>query len=234
MQRKSLIAAMLFVSLLALGQNPRVGSFPSNQGKDQLAQERFEQRRQNFTTGRQLLLDKHVPFDPDEILREGWRENLKKALDSMPEMHDVRQETAPLNGAYMADTVYLPETVKLSGHTIIIANYVVFEGTNPVIRGNYDLHFFPAQPVAILGASLSELLHRKPGLLNVSLGHKPILPSFSLIRESVKIIPHVITFDTSGAPPKPVNRPSKLRAASWSLFAPVLFQSGNQNTSGNN
>lgn len=200
-------------------------------------QERFEQKRQNFTTGRQLLLDKGVPFEPDEILREGWTEKLKKQLDSMPEMHEARHETEPLNGAYMADTVYLPEKVKLTGHTVIIANYVVFEGKNPVIKGNFDLHFFPAQPVAVLETTLSELLHRNPKLLNVNLGRKPALPSFSLIRGSFQEIPHVITFDTSGETPKPVPRtkhdPSRLRV-SWTLFKPVLFQSGNQNTSGNN
>ena len=52
-------------------------------------------------------------------------------------------EKTPLKGAYLADTLYLPENVEISGHTVILANYVVFEGKNPVIRGNYVLIFFP-------------------------------------------------------------------------------------------
>src|SRR5207302_1104803 len=137
----------------------------------QQAQEHdFLARRENFKSGRELLLTKRVPFDPDDLLRDGWTEKLKPAFENMPEMRQNRYETAPMKGAYMADTLYLPEKVQLAGHTVILANYVVFEGKNPVIKGNFDLHFFPAKPVAVLETGLSEALHKKSQVLNVTFG----------------------------------------------------------------
>src|SRR5690349_13256611 len=76
--------------------------------------EQFEARRQNFKSGRELLLDKGVTFEPEELLRDQRSKALQDALNAMPEMHQSRYETAPLKGAYMADTLYLPEKVHLS------------------------------------------------------------------------------------------------------------------------
>jgi hypothetical protein len=162
-----------------------------------------------------------VPFDPDELLREGWHEKLKPTLDSMPEMHQARYETAPLNGAYLADTVYLPEQVQLNGHTVILANYVVFEGKHPVIKGNFDLHFFPTKPVAVLGTTVAGAIRKNTQVLNVKFGHKSRLPSFSLIRDAADPGTHQITFDVSGVSiePKPRAKPTpRLRNAAWSGF----------------
>jgi hypothetical protein len=117
---------VLFLAAASWAQNsPASAFFP--QLTPQQRQEHLEARRQNFTTGRQLLRDKGVPFDPDELLREGWDKNLRLTLDAMPEMRESRYEKAPLHGAYLADTLYLPENVQLTGHTVIIANYLVFE-----------------------------------------------------------------------------------------------------------
>src|SRR5690348_9415214 len=176
--------------------------------------EQFEARRQNFKSGRELLLDKGVTFEPEELLREHRSKALQDALDAMPEMHQSRYETAPVRGAYLADTLYLPEKVQLSGHTIIVANYVVFEGKNPVIRGHYDLHFFPAKPVAVLGTTLAQALHKKNALVNVRLGGMPVLPSFSLIQDLRDRGPHHITFDTSGPEPQSL-RPPPRKAPPW-------------------
>jgi hypothetical protein len=52
----------------------------------------------------------------------------------------------------------LPEKAETSGHILIIANYVVFEGKTPVIKGNFDLHFFPTQPVSVRGTTLDAAL----------------------------------------------------------------------------
>src|SRR5262249_52561246 len=145
-------------------------------------------------------------------------------------------ETTPLKGAYLADTLYLPEKVQLSGHTLILANYVVFEGKNPVIKGNFDLHFFPTKPVIVLDTTLAEVLHRKGRLENVKFGVNAVLPSFSVIQDLVKTTPHTITFDTSGREAGRAQKPriqiARPRTASWSGGG--LFQSGDQNTSGQN
>ncbi|HEY6352530.1 MAG TPA: hypothetical protein VI636_24290 [Candidatus Angelobacter sp.] len=191
-------------------------------------EQQLQLRRQNFDSGRQLLLNKGVPFDPDELLRDEWTPHLKATLDAMPEMHQTRYETAPLNGAYLADTVYLPEKVQISGHTLILANYIVFEGKNPVIKGNFDLHFFPRKPVVVLGTSLAEALHKKAAVLNVKYAGKHALPPFALIRDLGQTGPHTITLDVSGLPPQWALRPaqkahSNKQNASWNGLQPSLF-----------
>jgi hypothetical protein len=190
--------------------------------------EAFEARRQNFKSGREMLLDKGVTFEPEELLREHRSKALQDALDAMPEMHQSRRETAPLRGVYLADTLYLPEKVQLSGHTIIVANYVVFEGKNPVIRGHYDLNFFPAKPVAVLGTTLTQALHKKNPLVNVRLGGRPVLPSFSLIQDLGDRRTHNVTIDTSGPAPQalrspPRKTPARLTGVSWHGFPHAIL-----------
>jgi hypothetical protein len=224
------------MSVFGLSQNPGRTSPPLDQSYNQSAQEQFDLRRENFTNGRQLLLEKGVPFDPDELLRDGWSKKLRGALDTMQEMHESRYETKPLKGAYFADTLYLPEKTQLTGHTVIVANYVVFEGKEPIIRGNYDLHFFPAGPVGVLGTTLSQALQKKGALLNVKFGSRPVLPSFSLIQDLADRGKHKITLDTSGPEPqKKQIRPAgtslaSLRGISWAGLNPAVLQS--QDTSG--
>jgi hypothetical protein len=225
MQQSLISVAVFLLSIVVLGQNPSVRAPGQSTESERQAQERqFLARRDNFSSGRELLLGKRVPFDPDELLRDGWTEKLKSTLDSMPEMHDERYETAPLKGAYLADTLYLPENVQLTGHTIVLANYIVFEGKNPVIKGNFDLHFYPTKPVAVLETTLTEALRKKASVLNVKFGRKPSLPSFSLIQDLAQPGTHTITLDTSGAKEqtdsKPPRKPApKLRAG----LLPVAF-----------
>lgn len=197
-------------------------------------EEHFEARRQNFKSGREMLLDKGVPFEPEELLRDRRSKAVKDALDAMPEMHQSRYETAPLKGAYIADTLYLPENVQVDGHTVIVANYVVFEGKNPVIKGPFDVVIIPSKPIAVLGMSVAEALHRKSVVVDVGIVGRRTLPSFLLIRD-LQIETAHITIDTSG--PKPQTKRTlihkslvNLRATSWNGFRPVLFQ--NQDTTG--
>ncbi len=139
----------------------------------------------------------------------------------------TRYETAPLQGAYIADTLYLPEKVQLTGPTVILVRNLVFEGRNPVIRGPFDLHVFPANGVGVLGRSLSEVLRQRPGLLNVSsasspsMSRLPTLPSFATIRDLAEP-GHTVTFDVSGGKravkTASVNHAGTLRHAVWRGF----------------
>lgn len=196
--------------------------------------EHFEARRQNFKSGREMLLDKGVTFEPEELLRDQRSKAVKDALDAMPEMHQSRYETAPLKGAYMADTLYLPENVQVDGHTVIVANYVVFEGKNPVIKGPFDVAIIPSKSIAVLGMTVAEALHRKGVVLNVGMGGRRILPSFTLMQDR-KVKSAHITIDTSGPRPQTRGTPIhksvvNLHATSWNGFRPVFFQ--NQDTTG--
>ncbi len=195
----------------------------------QLREERRHLRLEHFDNARRALLDKGVPFNPDDLLDDEWATKLKPALDSMPEMQNVRYETAPLKGAYIADTLYLPENVELSDHTVILVKNLVFEGKNPTIKGPFDLHFFPTQPTAVLGTTLAEALRKKGRAMNVSYPGRLILPRFALIADVAERGRHTITFDTSGrgagrARKHESNSASLLRTVSWNGLPPTALQ----------
>src|SRR5437016_4930670 len=219
-----LILLLVSISISSLGGSADLILAVQLTDKQSAPQDRqIEARRKIFATGRDLLLNQHVPFEPEELLRDGWRERLKPILETLPEMHQNRYETAPLKGAYMADTLYLPEKVQLSGHAVILANYVVFEGKEPVIKGNFDVHFFPRQPVAVLGTTLADALRKKHHLLDVKLGHRGLLPSFALIKDLAEPGKHNITIDTSGPQltleqPKPKMKPTNLQTIAFSAL----------------
>src|SRR5215471_12387385 len=98
MQRKLVIAVFL-LSVFSFGQVPGKVFFPQSNQSDKEAEERqFLARREHFSTGRELLLTKKVPFDPDALLRDDWPDKLKSTLDAVPEMQQTRYEKAPLKG----------------------------------------------------------------------------------------------------------------------------------------
>src|SRR5437016_5538705 len=224
-----LILLLVSISISSLGGSADLILAVQLTDKQSAPQDRqIEARRKIFATGRDLLLNQHVPFEPEELLRDGWRERLKPILETLPEMHQNRYETAPMKGAYMADTLYLPENVQLSGHALILANYVVFEGKKPVIKGNFDLHFFSTKPVVVLDTTLAAALHKKAQFLNVKFGGKASLPSFALIQDLGQTGKHEITFDVSGLspeaaqPPRHKTRPIVLNT-SWSGIEALLI-----------
>lgn len=224
-------------SLLLLIGTIVLAGFAQVAAQDIAQQKQLEMKKKTFASGRDLLLSRGVPFDPDELLHDDWHQRLKSILDTMPEMKESRFETKPLQGAYLADTLYLPETVELAGDTIIVTNNLVFEGNNPVIRGPHDLHVFPAFPTVVLGTTVQAVLRRSKAAVNVSVRKGMELPSFSLIRQTMKLQPHVITFDVSAPEPhkkkkSPLKHNASLQLVSWDAAAPVLFQ--DQDTSGAN
>src|SRR3954467_8057932 len=84
-------------------------------------------------------------------------------------------------------------TTWLATIIIIVANHVVFEGKRPIIKGPFDINFFPAGPVSVLDSDLTEITKRLgPRVENVSMGSKAYAPAFSLIRAFVSAEPQVI------------------------------------------
>ena len=94
-----------------------------------------EMQIQRFAPAKRLLQEKGVPFEPEAMLRDNWKEDLAPLLDQMPDMHISRAVGNRMEGVQMADALYLPEKVKLTGDTIIIARKIVFEGHNAVLKG---------------------------------------------------------------------------------------------------
>jgi hypothetical protein len=161
----------------------------------QVSQAQKDRRHRGFKSARELLLQYKVPFDPDDLLEHDWRRKLQQTLDSMPEMKEVRYETRPLSGVYIADTLYLPEHVAIAGDTVMIVRYLVFEGSKPVMAGPHALHMFKILPASVLGTSMTDALNRA-GVPATS----ERVPSFSLIKGKIPIQPHPIQIDLSGPP----------------------------------
>src|SRR5712691_4660530 len=118
---------------------------PSLDPNNPVHRERIEQAKRKAVAVnqvRQLLTDAHVPFDPHLLFSRNWQQKLATALAKMPEMYMESFHRGPLAGVKIADTLHLPEKVKLDGDTVIIANRIKFEGKNVVIKGNHGIHIF--------------------------------------------------------------------------------------------
>jgi hypothetical protein len=120
----------------------------------------------------------------------------------MPEMQETRVVSERIKGVYMADTLYLPEKVELTGDTVILANQVIFEGRNAVIKGHHSVYFFPAIIEGVLGSTL-EVAIRKQAQPFSTVGYRA--SSATSLRTPPKwFVPQLLaedwslTIDTSG------------------------------------
>jgi hypothetical protein len=131
--------------------------FEAGQGRSQTKSDR---RRADFEKGRNLLIEKNVPFDPDLLLESNWREILKSTFNQMPELQQVRRGTNRLKGVEMAHTLYLPEKVRLEGDTVILVRNLVFDGHEAVVRGPFNIYVYPVNEAGLLGTSYDTALAR--------------------------------------------------------------------------
>jgi hypothetical protein len=94
-----------------------------------------------------LLSKTNVPFDPSILFARNWKSRVRPYLQSMPQM--LNTETLPqrFGGAKIANIVYLPDKIQLTGDTIILANYIVFASKQVEIIGYDDLLVFPMESV---------------------------------------------------------------------------------------
>ncbi|MGE0885093.1 MAG: collagen-like protein [Blastocatellales bacterium] len=168
-------------------------------------------RKANFESTATMLYEKGVPFDPYILLEDDWKKKLEPILDQMPEMKEVRYHTKPLQGVQFADTLYLPEKVILSGDTVILANKVVFEGKNTLIKGPHNITLLPTRQVGVLGGALPKHL-RKSGLVIDQLKQEDV----------PEVTKGNITIDTSGIGYKDwlasIGGEQKLKAVIRSLY----------------
>ncbi len=122
-----------------------------------------ESKKRTFEPARQLLLQKRVPFDPDVLLDEHWPAKLAPVFAQMPEMQEVRYLAKPLGGVELADTLYLPEKVQVTGDLVILAKHLVFEGNDVLIKGNYNISIFPVESINIMGTTLPRRTYKTTG-----------------------------------------------------------------------
>lgn len=123
------------------------GQQPSPLTREQKRQQERESKRESFKSGRDLLRQHGVPFDPDLLLEPGFKKRLAPTFAAMPEFRESRLVGNQIEGVQLADTLFLPEKVELTGDTVIIANEMIFSGKNVVIKGPHDLHFFALGPL---------------------------------------------------------------------------------------
>jgi hypothetical protein len=194
------IAYLLFLPMLLLGLGVTVPHLDHNRSFAQQqrlpptinvsrVQQDEERRRNNFKSSRDLLIQKSVPFEPEELLKKGWQKRLAPVFAQMPEMQTARYGGNQLKGAQLAGTLYLPEKVRITGDTVILAKRVVFEGRHPIIKGNYNVSFMPIETDGALGTTL-DVAMKQHGMKFAHAGYKnPLLLK--------KFVPTLLTKDWS-------------------------------------
>lgn len=146
---------------------------------------------------RRLFLSARLPFEPRELMRPKWREELAPLLKSLPQMEAVRFLDEPLAGTQLADTLCLPEQVELTGDAVILVRNLRFEGTAPVIRGNHNIYLFLVESVGVLGTTLDELVGKgKQRLASMNPGAARDVPLDIALRPCLEQTQ--ITIDTHG------------------------------------
>jgi hypothetical protein len=196
-------------------------------------QEEKTRRRKNFQKARDLLIKKGVPFEPDELLEDGWEKKLAPAFAQMPEMQAVRVGNKRLKGVQLADALYLPEQVEITGDTVILAKKVIFEGRHVVLKGNYSVAFLPIETEGAMGTTLETAL-RQQGIneqgvrfTNIGYSGASSLKNFvpRLLKEDWSL-----TIDTSGKTREEwLEEQKKAKQAS---FQKTAWQNKSQDTSG--
>jgi hypothetical protein len=170
------------------------------QQSDEASAKKQEAQERAFKPARDLLQRERVPFDPDILKDPEWRRKLAPKLYGMWEMHASRRLGKQLAGLQLADILYLPEKVELTGDTVVLANKVIFEGRNALIKGNYNIAVYPVEDVGLLGATLEEAM-LKQGFTPQS--SQFVSVTFKNISPANRFIPYLIqdgaiTVDTSG------------------------------------
>ena len=160
-----------------------------NLAPQQEIQSRMESRKRNFEIANNLLLRKGVPFDPEVLLQDDWQKTLAPLFAQMPEMQEVRYLAKPLVGVELADTLYLPEKVQVTGDLVILAKHLVFEGNDVLIKGNYNISIFPAETASVMGDTLPRRFYKKDGKQGVMVEIPDVRPA---------PVGGNITIDTSG------------------------------------
>lgn len=118
--------------------------------------------REGFRRGRELLTNHGVTFDPEVLLDDGWRRRLAQAFSQMPEMQQARRMGKAFEGVQIADTLYLPGQVEITGDTVLLARNIIFEGKNAVIKGlSRSIYVFPVDRVGFLGTTLDAALDKR-------------------------------------------------------------------------
>src|SRR5437879_6309991 len=113
-----LLALVLSIAQMGGSSNGYINVFAQNQKNDNAFQDvTRRQSQETFKKGRQLLIDYGVTFEPNDLFDQKRRQELISKIDALPEFHISEQIGNRLSGVKIADTLYLPEKIKLDGDT---------------------------------------------------------------------------------------------------------------------
>ncbi len=191
--KTSLISLFIFIALIfSLIQTPFPDSIAQQMSHSIQESDRLVE---NFRPAKELLLRKGVPFEPELLLRKNWAKELSTKLSEMPEMQVPKQLGNKIEGVQLGDILYLPEKTQLTGDTVILANKIVFEGRDAVIKGNYNVYFFPVDIEGVLGESLETAMNEQMTFQKAGFNNSSRLKRFSpkLLQSNWSL-----TIDTSG------------------------------------
>ena len=122
----------------------------------------IQERKEKFQPAKKMLLEKGVAFEPEVLLSSEWREKLKVSFDRMSEMQTSLRLGKEIEGVQIADTVILPEKVELTGDLVILANTIVFEGRQTLIKGiGKNVYVFPIKETFHIEKTFEDILQNQ-------------------------------------------------------------------------
>lgn len=97
----------------------------------------------------QVFKAEGIEIEPQLLFTSNGRKKLRPQLLSIPDMYLSKAHSGRLRGVVMADTLILPEKVKIESDTVIIARRINFTGRAPIIKGPHAIHFFALDSVNV-------------------------------------------------------------------------------------
>ncbi len=174
-----------------LPSSKEVDDFLNQKPADPYYGKNFEAKRSlSFKTLRKLLMERNLPFDPSLFMDKDWRGKISQFPAFTQSLTSTRLTGNKMSGVILADNLYLPEKMALTGDTVIVANRIYFEGANVSIKGPYKIALFPIDTMVSTNPLNSDKQYKlspdDPGFEREFLGKNP------------KVSKGKITIDTSG------------------------------------
>ena len=151
----SIVAALLVVCLFAPAVDRAIAQTNQNP-QMQLSLQQINQlktRSKSIRTVGRLLSERNVPIEARHLFSKNWRTRLSASVAQLPEMRISRSHTSSeIRGVEIADELTLPENIRLTGDTVIIARRIRFQGRDVRITGGHGLHVFAIESVSTTDA----------------------------------------------------------------------------------
>lgn len=143
-------------------------------------------------------------------------------------MKEIKVFGARIGGVNIADTIYFPEKVEITSDTVILANRVIFEGRQAVIKGNHNVYFFTVVTEGVLGTSLNAAVQAQGESSSTVVSYSKSGPRFRIPPQW--FVPRLLekdwslTIDTSGKGWPEWQQENKKKKAQKGFFVKASYQ----------